>query len=421
MSTTSAAPAVGVYAPPTTTDLEPVAPNERIQALDLLRGWAMFGVLWSNLNDWYGVADETTWLDRAIGFVQEYFVEGRFFTLLCFLFGIGFGIQLTRAAQRGVSIQRTYVRRSAALLAIGLVHTLLIWHGDILTSYALVSFALLLFRDVTPRRQLAWAFALYLFAADIITRARWLAGQRFMVPRVPAVTANWIYGHGSLAQIQHQRVLDVADWFGRWGLTTYFYILSIFLAGVWALRSGFFQRLVSDRRATRRFLYWCLGATLVFFAAGLAGDAFLPQPSGPPDTTRAVMLAWRRFVFSALDATVPMGLGYGALLVLAFQTTRGARLLAPLAAAGRMALTTYLTQSVVSTLLFYSFGLRWFGRVGYTGMFAITVVLFSIQMAASAWWLKRYRFGPAEWLWRTLTYGRAPAMRVVGADAVLTS
>ncbi len=137
---------------------------------------------------------------------------------------------------------------------IWLVHALLIWHGDILTSYALVSFALLLFRDVTPKRQLAWAFVLYLFAGDIITRVRWLAGQRIMVPRVPPVTANWIYGHGSLAQIHHQRVLDVADWFGRWGLTTYFYILSIFLAGVWAFRSGFFQRLVSDRRATRRFL-----------------------------------------------------------------------------------------------------------------------------------------------------------------------
>jgi uncharacterized protein len=134
------------------------------------------------------------------------------------------------------------------------------------------------------------------------------------------------------------------------------------------------------------------------------------------------MLAWRRFVFSALDTTIPMGLAYGALLVLAFQTMRGARLLAPLAAAGRMALTTYLTQSVVSTFLFYSFGLRWFGRVGYTGMFTITVVLFSMQMAASAWWLKRYRFGPVEWLWRTLTYGRAPAMRVVdGANSVGTS
>ena len=381
----------------------------------------MFGVLWSNLNDWYGVADETTWLDRAIGFVQEYFVEGRFFTLLCFLFGIGFGIQLTRAAQRGVSIQRTYVRRSAALLAIGLVHALLIWHGDILTSYALVSFALLLFRDVTPKRQLAWAFVLYLFAGDIITRVRWLAGQRIMVPARPARSRRI----GSTATALSRKSTTSASWTSPTGSgdgasrptsTSCRY----FLAGVWALRSGFFQRLVSDRRATRRFLSWCLGAALVFFAAGFAGDAFLPRPSGPPDTTRNVMLAWRRFVFTALDATIPMGLAYGALLLLAFQTTRGARLLAPLAAAGRMALTTYLTQSVVCTFLFYSFGLRWFGRVGYTGMFAITVVLFSIQMAASTWWLKRYRFGPVEWLWRTLTYGRAPAMRVVDG-AVLTS
>jgi uncharacterized protein len=411
MSTTSTTPAVGVYAPPTATVLEPVAPGERIQALDLLRGWAMFGVLWSNLNDWYGVADETTSLDRGIGFAQEYFVEGRFFTLLCILFGIGFGIQLTRAAERGVSIQTTYLRRSAALLAIGLVHALLIWHGDILTTYALVSFALLLFRDVTPRRQLAWAFGLYLCATDVITRLRWLAGQRIMVPRVPSTTANWIYGHGSIAQIQHQRVLDVADWFGRWGLTTYFYVLALFLAGLWALRSGYFRRVVSEPRTTRRFLAWTVGLTLVCFAGGWLGEHVLPRPSGPPATTMDVMLAWRRFVFTALDPTVPMGLAYAALLLLAFQTERGSRVLAPLAATGRMALTTYLTQSVVCTFLFYSFGLKWFGTVGYTGMFTITVVMFSIQMAVSTWWLKRYRFGPAEWLWRTLTYGHAPAMR----------
>src|SRR5213078_889825 len=102
---------------------------------------------------------------------------------------------------------------------------------------------------------------------------------------------------------------------------------------------------------------------------------------------------------------------YAALLLLAFQTRVGTRLLAPLAATGRMALTTYLTQSVFCTTLFYSYGLGWFGRVGYTGMFEITVVLFAVQMAASVWWLRRYRFGPVEWLWRTLTYGRAPAMR----------
>jgi uncharacterized protein len=411
MSTTSTTPAVGVYAPPAATVLEPVAPGERIQALDLLRGWAMFGVLWSNLNDWYGVADEKTRLDYAIGFAQEYFVESRFFTLLCILFGIGFGIQLTRAAERGVSIQTTYMRRSAALLAIGLVHLLLIWHGDILTCYALVSFSLLLFRDVAPKRLLVWAFGLYLFAGDILNRVRWLAGQRYMVPRVPRATASWIYGHGSIAQIHHQRILDAADWFGRWGLSTYFYVLALFLAGLWALRSGFFQRVVSDPRTTRRFLVWTVGLTLICFGVAWLGDHALPTPSGPPQTTVDVMLAWRRFFFSAFDATVPMGLAYAALLLLAFQTQRGARLLAPMAATGRMALTTYLTQSVVSTLLFYSFGLKRFGTVGYTGMLEITVALFAIQMAASTWWLRRYRFGPAEWLWRTLTYGRPQAMR----------
>src|SRR6478672_10753695 len=126
MSTTSIAAPRSVYAPPSKMTLEPVAPAERIQALDLLRGWAMFGVLWSNLNDWYGTTDETTGFDRILSFSQQWLVESRFYTLLCFLFGIGFGIQLMRAAERGKSVQRTYLRRSAALLAIVLVHALVI-------------------------------------------------------------------------------------------------------------------------------------------------------------------------------------------------------------------------------------------------------------------------------------------------------
>jgi len=209
-TTTIAAPA-NVYAPPSRSMLEPVAPSERIHALDLLRGWAMFGVLLSNLNDWYGTADETTRLDRILSFSQQWFIEGRFYTLLCFLFGIAFGIQLLRAEERGTSVQLTYLRRSAALLAIGLIHGLLIWHGDILTMYALVAFALVLFRDATPRRQLVWAAGLFLFASEVLSRLRWLAGQRYMVPGSPPTTANWIYGHGTYAQIAHQRVADFSD------------------------------------------------------------------------------------------------------------------------------------------------------------------------------------------------------------------
>ena len=422
MSTTNVAataPApTPVYAPPSPTALEPVAPSERIQALDLLRGWAMFGVLWSNLNDWYGTTDETTRFDRILSFSQEWLVESRFYTLLCFLFGIGFGIQLMRAAERRTSVQRTYIRRSAALLAIGLIHGMLIWRGDILTLYALVSFALLLFRDATPRQQLAWAAGITLFSNELIARVRWLAGQRFMVPREPATTANWIYGHGTYTQIAQQRVHDFADWWGRWGLVTYFSVLAMFLAGVWAIRSGFARRVFTEPRTTRRFLAGCVAVALIGYATEVFGSRFLFAGQQAEPTTTAVMLSWRRFVFHLLDWSVEAsGLAYAALLLLFFQTKSGARLLAPLAATGRMALTTYLTQSVVCTTLFYSYGFRLTGRVGYTGMFTITVVLFAVQMGVSVWWLRRYRFGPVEWLWRTLTYGHAPTMRVERSPA----
>ena len=418
MSTTNVVAPGSVYAPPaaTATALEPVAPSERIQALDLLRGWAMFGVLWSNLNDWYGTAEETTRFDRILSFSQEWLIESRFYTLLCFLFGIGFGIQLMRAAERGKSVQRTYLRRSAALLGIGLIHGLLIWKGDILTLYALVAFALVLFRDATPRQQLAWAVGVALFSSEVITRVRWLAGQRYMVPLQPMTTANWIYGHGTYGQLAQQRVYDFADWWGRWGMVTYFSVLAMFLAGVWAIRSGFAARLFDDRRTTLRFLAGCVLVALVGYAMEVYGAHYLSPGRPVEPTTRAVMLGWRRFVFHVLDWSVEaVGLAYAALILLLFQTRRGARILAPLAATGRMALTTYLTQSVVCTTLFYSYGFRLIGRVRYTGMFVITVTLFAVQMAISVWWLKRYRFGPVEWVWRTLTYGHAPAMRIAPA------
>jgi uncharacterized protein len=281
--------------------------------------------------------------------------------------------------------------------------------------YALVSFALLMFRDLSPRRQLTWAFGLYFLATDVILRVRWMIGQRFMVARIPDQPSAWIYGHGTMTQIFHQRLLDVADWYGRWGLTSYFGVLATFLAGTWALRSGFFQRVVNDRRTTWRFLAWCVAIAGIQYGGGLLLERI--RASGPPSDTLTVMLWWRRLVRTPFDPTAAMGLAYAAVLLLIFQTSRGARVLAPLVSTGRMALTTYLTQSVVCTLLFYSFGLGWYGRVRYTGMFAITLSLFAIQLAANSWWLKRYRFGPVEWLWRTLTYGRAPAMRIPRSSA----
>src|SRR5262245_27699680 len=117
----SEAPARQLDMPPAESMCVPVAAPERIGATDMLRGWAMFGVLWSNLNDWYGTTDPITGLDRALAWSQEWLIESRFYSLLILLFGVGFGIQLARARERGTDLRATYVRRAGALLVIGVV------------------------------------------------------------------------------------------------------------------------------------------------------------------------------------------------------------------------------------------------------------------------------------------------------------
>jgi uncharacterized protein len=400
------------YTPGTTT-LEPVAPGERIGGLDLLRGWAMFGVMWSNLSDWYYTTKPVTRLDHWLSFIQDWFMDGRFVSLLSILFGVGFAIQLDRATRRGADLRNTYLRRSAALLAIGAIHAFFIWHGDILMMYAIASFALLLFRDTTPRRQLAWGIFFVTCGNYLMGHLRFAIGLRYAVPMPWYGGSAATYATGTIGQIEHQRFLDVWHWWAYFGLTGYFGTVGAFLLGAWAFRSGLVERVIANRRTTLRFLGVCVAVTLFGYAVQVWGSTIWPRVRAQPESLLTLQ-AWnpRGIIFTALDQTDRAeGLVYAALLLLLFQTLRGKRWLAPLAAVGRMGLTTYLTQSIVCTTLFYSYGLGWFGKVGYTGMAAITVTLFAVQLAASTWWLRRFRFGPVEWMWRTLTYGHRPAMR----------
>jgi uncharacterized protein len=102
---------------------------------------------------------------------------------------------------------------------------------------------------------------------------------------------------------------------------------------------------------------------------------------------------------------------YTAAMALLVSIPAWVRRLQPLAAVGRMSLTTYLTQSLISVTLFYHYGFGLYGRLGYDGLLGITVTVFALQMCASVWWLRRFRFGPMEWLWRTAAYGKAQPMR----------
>ena len=186
---------------PVPAELAPVAPQERIPLLDVLRGFCLFGVLWSNLNDWYTTANPATHLDQAIRWTQDWLVESRFYSMLGFLFGIGFAIQLTRAAERGQDVRNLFLRRMTALLAFGIVHATLIWHGDILTAYALADFALVTFRRWSPRMLLFTVPALWLFFPYFVVHLAGIFG--IQLPRYDRAWrevnqhALQIYAHGT--------------------------------------------------------------------------------------------------------------------------------------------------------------------------------------------------------------------------------
>ncbi len=422
-------PVAGVAA-----ELAPVPPQERVALYDVLRGFCLFGVLWSNLNDWYVVAQASSPMDHALWWTQNWLLEERFYSMLGFLFGIGFAIQLTRAEQRGQDVRNLFLRRMAVLLGFGLLHATVIWSGDILTEYALVGFALVPFRRFSPRKLLMAALALWLVLPYVLNHVS-------AILNLPAYGDDWrqltasglqVEAHGTWAQSIVMGNRQFFDWLVltllHGGACSF---LALFILGLCALRVDLIGRL-TRRRA--HIVWALLGALACWaglqYAQSRIGQPWPPAWASPAGSWRGLAFWWppHGIVLKFLDnsTTWANSAVYALLLALAMSFPAAARQLKPLAALGRMTLTTYLTQSVVCTALFYHWGFGLMNRTDMSGVLAFTAALFSLQIVFSVWWLNRYRFGPAEWLWRRLSYGRKlpiriapkpPAAAVAGAGA----
>ena len=389
------------------TGYEPIAPKDRILLIDLLRGLAMFGVLWSNLNDWYGPDDPHNTIEGVFRWLQEYVVESRFYSLLGFLFGYGFGIQLLRAEERGADVRVMFYRRMAALLVIGMAHGLFIWRGDILTAYAITGAALAFFRRASSRTLLIAAVLALVVVPSVEFTV--ISALHLHLPKAPNQDRiDWVYSKGSLIQIAAMGRESYFYWYRRWAPMILPPFLSLFLLGLCAAKNNLLQRLAGDRRRLLRICGRAALATLMSYA--LVSVIYRVWPDKQPVTNPVHQSVY--WVVNTLPAWFGAATYASALAVLATFPAI-ARWLVPLAAVGRMSLTTYLTQSLISVTLFYHFGFGWYGRVAYPGMFVIAVVVFATQMVVSVWWLDRFRFGPAEWAWRSLSYMRRQPMRAI--------
>jgi uncharacterized protein len=380
---------------------EPVGLTERVAALDVLRGLALLGVLLVNLLTAFRVSlfehiltfhTHPGWLDRSVDVLVAGLLEFKAFGLFSLTFGIGVCIQAERALARGVRGALFLLRRFLILLGFGLIHLFIIWNGDILALYAVCGLLLLPLLRLRPALLLVLAAGSFALTYILPFDALWPSEA---VLRGHAARATLIYTEGTLGEILAFRRLEAWQFIVPLLVSVLPRTFALMLLGIAAWRSG-----VLREPGQHRAVLWIV----LLGAGGVGAMATVVQvmatSSGRPVST----------VVEACSS-VPLALGYAAALFLWMGPGRPAPLLAPVAAVGQMALTNYLVQSLVLGFVFYSYGLGLFGKLGPAAAAAIGLVLYAGQLAFSWVWLRRYRFGPFEWLWRSLTYGRAQPMR----------
>jgi len=399
----------------------PVPVGERIATLDIVRGFALLGILIMNMpgfaNSFFIEADGShLWTepwDQGAELVRDMLFSGKFNSMFSLLFGIGFTIQLGRLQEREPArAVRIYTRRLLALFAFGVLHLTLFWTGDVLHIYALLGFLLLLLRNVSNRTVVLLIGACLLYPAISGTLRLFVITPEMVKANVALQQAweasnNAAYGHGSFvaAAAEHAReaLVFYTEPLFLWG-TVGFYVLmtTTMLIGFLIGRNGWVRRIPELLPVIRRLQWWALGiGILCALVFGILGE--MNRAPGPSPIKIVISIAY-------VVCRISLMMFYVLTIVRLAQLPAWQRIFAPMAAAGRMPLTNYLMQTAIATTLFYGWGFGLWGKVGPAAQLALAfAIFFAIQVPLSIWWLSRFDYGPMEWVWRYLTYGHRPA------------
>ena len=405
---------------PTDNPLQPVPAADRIASLDVLRGFAVLGILMVNIQS-FAMIDAAYFNPSAFGSLAgangvvaaltHILGDQKIMTIFSMLFGAGVLLMTRRRDNAGGDSRRLHRRRMTMLLSIGLLHAYLVWHGDILVTYALCGFLIYRFRRRSPAFLItagligiAVASAIsFLFgwsmqfwpASQVSVAEDWHPTEAVFMTEVTALRGGLVeqFAHRIPASLEFQTVVFLV-----WGLWR---AGGLMLAGMGLFKLGIFS---GERSAA--------------FYRGLVTLAALV---GLP----IVAWGWYQNVQSGWDveysfffgnqynywASLVVSMGWVGLVMLACRSTSLGWLTRPLAAAGRMALSNYLGQSLICTLIFYGHGLGLFGRVDRIGQAGIVAAVWLVQLVVCPLWLGHFRYGPMEWAWRSLTYGRRQPLR----------
>lgn len=401
---------------PSAEALRPTQPGKRIAILDVVRGFALFGVLLINMQDMAGfgpTASPEGGVDDFTSALFDFFITGRFKGLFSILFGIGLAVQIQRARERGTPFLSRYLRRTVVLIAFGLVH-FLFYPGDILTRYAVLGLLLLLLYRVPGK--VLMALAVVMLSLRVLTAP--IAGALPVLDGLltPPATYNTVepcrelttrylgresvYGVGTFRDVMVVNACrfpgEAIRYWLRTGRTAE--IFAYFLIGLLLGRPGILRRFGDVLPEVRRVT---LVSAIVGFGL-LALELALPEAERPWEVLPLSLTTFGRFATT---------LTYAGLLVLLFQRPFWRRWLSPLGAMGRMALTVYIGQTLIYSTMFYGYGLGWGIKAGNLALLALAIAMYLSEVIACNLWLRYFRYGPLEWIWRGLTYLQLPAMR----------
>lgn len=389
-------------------------PKQRHIILDSLRGIAIFGICLANFpefslytfqNSQVTSAMPTAGIDTVVKYLQYIFIDGKFYTLFSLLFGIGFSIILTNAAQNNQNGIKVFYRRISVLFLIGLFHLLFLWAGDILILYAFLGFFLPLFRHVSNKKLLIYSGILIMLPIAVDACVE-LFGWNLAAPAVSAtayfhnqagITAQnfpvWLVESQSYSEVLK---FNLAGSFIRMQEfidgNRAFKVLGLFLLGLYIGRTCIYANLHDHKPLLRKVMKY---GFIIGFPTSLiyAWSAMNAHPLG---------LAGHSAIYAV--SVVPLGLAYISAICLWYVKNQQKNIFKIFAAPGRMALTNYLMQSVFGIIIFYGIGFGLGAKTGLVYVELIAAAVFGVQIIYSYIWLNYNRFGPFEWGWRMLTY-----------------
>jgi uncharacterized protein len=399
---------------------QPIQSSERIDLIDVLRGFAVFGILMVNMPLMFepiaamfeGMSPNAPWHEEFLRAAILVLFTGKFYILFSFLFGFGFWIFIHKGGVQRPELLTAYKRRLFFLLLFGIAHITFLWPGDILFYYALFGFLLILFRNASDKKAARW-MVIFIFLPSILTGM--IVGLVNVVSGIPEVQqeidnafveqaavmselvarATEVYSKGTFKEII---AMNWEQWTSLLNGIIFFYptVLGMFILGYIVARRGILSNLGMHTTLFKKVILWA-------FIIAVLSNILLVISYKKTDFNRFDNWMLINMVMSQIGG-VSLMLVYLTGFSLLFAKGKARRVSKLLAPVGRMALSNYISHSLIAAILFMPWGFGLFGKIAIWQGVLLTVAIYATQIPFSIWWLSKFQYGPLEWLWRSLTY-----------------